>query len=121
MIFNYEDLYRSGSSPYQRNPIYGSQEGPQAFDNEGGVEEPNKARDLGQKLVNGVKIGLIFVGIFGGSNVLAKFLSREKISKKDILWTLVPELWPVPFTLCRIQAQLIQFLRLFLYNFRTIR
>ena len=90
MIFNYEDLYGSGSSPYQRNPIYGSQEGPQAFDNEGRVEEPNKGRDLGQKLVNGTKIGLIFGGIFGVVNVIAKALSGEKVSKNDILWAVLP-------------------------------
>jgi len=90
MIFNYEDLYGSGSSPYQRDPIYGSQEGPEAFGNKGDVEEPNKGRNLGQTVANVAKIGLVFVEILGAGNAIAKLLSKEKISKNDILWASVP-------------------------------
>jgi len=90
MIFNYEDLYGSVSSAYQRNPIYGSQKGPEAFGNKREAKEPNEGKNLGQTMANVTKIGLVFVEIFGAGNAIAKLLSREKISKKDILWASIP-------------------------------
>jgi len=90
MRFNYEDPYQSGSSPYQRNPIYGSQKGLEAFGNERRAEEANEGKNLGQTVATITKIGLVFVEILGAGNTIAKLLSRQKISKNDILWASIP-------------------------------
>jgi len=66
------------------------QEDPEVLNNEGAIEESNKGRNLGQTLVNVGKIGLVFVEIFGAVNLIAKAVSGEKVTKKDILWGVLP-------------------------------
>lgn len=90
MTFFGEDLYGSALSPYQQNPIYGYRKSPEASDNKTKAKELNEDKNLGQTVANIAKIGLVFVEIFGIGNAIAKLLSREKISKNDILWASVP-------------------------------
>ncbi len=71
-------------------PLYEYQEDPEVVNNEKAIEEPNKGKSLGETLVNVGKIGLVFLEIFGAGKVIAKALSGEKVTTKDILWGVLP-------------------------------